>query len=150
MPELLRTDSTHGDFIELVQALDAELAIIDGDDHAFYSQFNKVDALRYVVLAYESERPVGCGAIREYAPGTMEVKRMYVLPAGRNKGVATQVLLELERWARELGATKCILETGKRQPDAIALYQKNGYTPIANFGQYIMVGNSVCFAKELD
>jgi putative acetyltransferase len=150
MPELLRTDSTHGDFIELVQALDAELAIIDGDDHAFYSQFNKVDALRYVVLAYESERPVGCGAIREYASGTMEVKRMYVLPAGRNKSVATQVLLELERWARELGATKCILETGKRQPDAIALYQKNGYTPIANFGQYIMVGNSVCFAKELD
>src|SRR5512135_3277361 len=108
---IIRTDSTNADFIGLVRLLDADLAVRDGKDHAFYAQYNKIDAIRHVVVAYEDDLPVGCGAIKEYAPGTMEVKRMYVPPEGRNRGIATRILSELERWAGELSATSCILET---------------------------------------
>ena len=77
----------------------------------------------------------------------MEVKRMFTLPESRGKGIATKVLNELENWASELGYAKCMLETGKRQPEAVRLYQKNGYKQIPNYGQYINMDNSVCFEK---
>ena len=78
-----------------------------------------------------------------------EVKRMYTSIEGRGKGMATKVLMELEIWAKQLGYEKCILETGKRQPDAIKLYMKNGYQLIPNYGQYSGIENSVCFEKKL-
>lgn len=149
MPSLERTNSTHPDFIALIRDLDAYLSITDGDDHAFYDQFNKVDKINHVVIAYENEIPIGCGAIKEFSADSMEVKRMYTSPNGRKKGIATAILKELENWAKELGYTKCVLETGKRQNDAIALYQKVGYQIIPNYGQYIGIENSVCFAKNL-
>ena len=102
-----------------------------------------------MVVAYEGAKAVGCGAIKEQVPGTMEVKRMYVLPENRKGGVATLVLTELEQWANELGYEQCVLETGKRQPEAIALYKKNGYEVIPNYGQYIGIDNSVCFNKKI-
>lgn len=146
---VLRTDSENPDFVALVRLLDADLAQRDGNEHAFYSQFNKIAAIRHVVVAYENDKPVGCGAIKEYTPDAMEVKRMYVLPELRKHGVASRVLTALETWARELGYPTCVLETGKRQPEAIALYQKNGYAIIANYGQYVGIDNSVCFMKKL-
>ena len=146
---IIRTNSDNRDFIELVKLLDAELAIADGEDHVFYSQFNKIDKIRYVILAYENEKPVGCGAIKDYGENAMEIKRMFVSPARRNKGIASKILSELEIWASELSYNKCILETGKRQPDAIGLYKKNGYKRIPNYRQYTGVENSVCFEKEI-
>ena len=146
---IIRTNSDNPDFISLVKLLDAELAERDGEDHPFYAQFNKIDKIKYVVVAYENDKPVSCGAIKEYSPDTMEVKRMYTLPESRGKGIATKVLIELEKWAKELGYEKCILETGKKQPEAIALYKKNGYKLIPNYGQYVGVDNSVCFEKEM-
>ena len=150
MLKLIRTDSDNPDFIELVKYLDADLAKKDGNEHSFYAQFNKIDKIKHAVVAYENDKPVSCGAIKEYAPDSMEVKRMYTLPESRGKGVATQVLKELEIWASELGYEKCILETGKRQPEAIQLYKKNGYEIIPNYGQYAGVDNSVCFEKVMD
>jgi len=149
MIEIVRTDSENVDFIELVRHLDAELAVRDGDDHAFYAQFNKIAKLKHVVVAYENDEAVGCGAIRPLESGDMEVKRMYVPTDLRGKGIATKVLLELEAWAREMEFTKCVLETGLKQPEAIRLYEKNGYERIPNYGQYIDVGNSVCFGKYI-
>ena len=149
MITLIRTNSDNPDFVALVRLLDAYLAVQDGDEHSFYDQFNKITRIKYVVVAYADEKPIGCGAIKEFAPNVMEVKRMYVSPEGRNQGIATKVLAELEKWAAELSYTKCVLETGKRQPEAIALYKKNGYRQIPNYGQYIGVENSVCFEKEL-
>ena len=145
----IRTDSDNQDFIELVKYLDADLAARDGDDHPFYAQFNKINKIKYVVVAYENDRPVGCGAIKEYAPAIMEVKRMYTAPGSRGRGIASQVLNALEIWAAELSYEKCILETGKKQPEAIALYQKNGYHLIPNYGQYAEIENSLCFEKHL-
>ncbi len=144
-----RTDSDNQDFIELVKYLDADLAERDGSDHSFYSQFNKIDKIKHVVVAYENGKPMGCGAIKEYAPGTMEIKRMYTSPGSRGKRIATKVLAELEKWATEMSCEKCILETGKRQPEAIGLYKKNGYKLIPNYGQYAAMENSLCFDKEL-
>lgn len=149
MLRIVRGSSENEDFVFLVRKLDADLAERDGKDHTFYAQFNKIDSIRHVVVVYDGDQPVGCGAIKEFAPDTMEVKRMYTLPEKRGQGVASQVLAALETWAEELGYQKCVLETGKKQPEAIALYQKNGYIITPNYGQYIGVDNSVCFEKKL-
>lgn len=148
--KFIRTDSNNPDFVELVKQLDADLAIRDGDDHAFYDQFNKLDAIKHTVVAYnEANRAMGCGAIKQFETGTMEVKRMFVPLEERGKGIAGEILRELEIWAKELGNDKCILETGIKQPEAISLYKKSGYRFIDNYGQYAGVENSVCFAKLL-
>ncbi|MBI1224519.1 MAG: GNAT family N-acetyltransferase [Bacteroidetes bacterium] len=144
-----RTDSANPDFIFLVQLLDADLAKRDGDEHAFYAQFNKVDSIRHVVVLYENERPVGCGAFKPFDEKSVEIKRMYMLPELRGRGFASQILHELEQWAKEVGYVHCVLETGKKQPEAIALYLKSGYRVIPNFGQYAGVDNSICFDKQL-
>ena len=149
MIKLVRTNAQNTDFVQLVKALDAYLTITDGDEHDFYDQYNQLNDIKYVIIAYENGEALGCGAIKQYLPNTMEIKRMYTNPAHRGKGIASQILEELENWAEELGAKKCILETGIRQPEAIALYQKNHYQSIPNYGQYKNVENSICFEKIL-
>lgn len=149
MIRLFRTDSGNKDFIRLVKELDADLAERDGEEHSFYSQFNKVDLIRHVVVAYQNNIAISCGAIKEYDLKTMEVKRMFTSPENRGKGFAGIILHELENWAREMNFEKCILETGKRQAEAIRLYKKSGYDIIPNYGQYAGIENSVCFKKDL-
>jgi GNAT superfamily N-acetyltransferase len=149
MLQLKRTDSTDADFIQLVQLLDADLAVRDGAEHAFYAQFNKIAMLQHVIVAYENENAVGCGAFKKFDEASAEIKRMYVLPTHRNKGIAAAVLLQLEQWAKEEGYTSTVLETGMKQPEAIRLYEKCGYSRIPNYGQYAGVENSVCMKKEL-
>ena len=144
-----KTGAENPDFIQLVKLLDADLAERDGKEHLFYDQYNKIDGIKYVVVAYEMEQPVGCGAIKEYEPETMEIKRMYVIPQSRGKGIAGNILSALENWAAALASEKCILETGRNQPEAIGLYLKSGYKVISNYGQYANVENSVCFQKEV-
>lgn len=146
---LLRTDSDNADFRELVRLLDADLAIRDGAEHAFYAQFNKIDKIRHVVVAYENEKAIGCGAFKEYEPETAEIKRMYVREENRGRGIAGEILAELENWAKETNFSTCILETGKKQPEAIRLYEKNGYEKIPSYGQYLNVENSVCLRKSI-
>lgn len=149
MITIIRTDSDNADFRRLVSQLDSYLAGIDGDEHAFYARLNKTDLIREVIVAYEDGIPVGCGAIRAFSREAMEVKRMYVLPEKRGRGIATTILAALEEWAKELGYQKTVLETGKRQPEAIALYTGRGYVVTPNYGQYVGVDNSVCFEKAL-
>jgi GNAT superfamily N-acetyltransferase len=149
MRKCIRTNSEDPDFRKLVEELDAELRIRDGDEHSFYAQYNKIDMIKHVIMAYEDSTPVGCGAIKEYSNDTMEVKRMYVLLSKRGQGIATMILKELEAWALELNFTKCILETGEKQHEAVRLYEKNDYKRIPNFGQYENVENSICFEKKL-
>jgi putative acetyltransferase len=145
----LKTDNQHPDFRQLIALLDAELRVRDGEDHAFYSQYNKPDNIPHVLVAYDGNVPVGCGAMKIFAQDTLEIKRMFVLPASRGGGIATAVLTTLEAWAMELNIPRLILETGKNQPEALALYAKQGYEIIPNYGQYADVENSVCFEKIL-
>lgn len=145
----IRTNAENKYFYALVTQLDADLKSRDGADHLFYAQYNKANQIKHVVVAFENEMPVGCGAIKEYASDTMEVKRMYVLPTKRGQGIGSIILKELELWTRDLKYKRCLLETGKRQVEAMALYRKNGYAILPNFGQYENVPNSVCFEKIL-
>lgn len=144
-----RTDSSDTDFQSLVVLLDKDLAIRDGDDHAFYDQFNKITHIKHAVVCYSDGKPVACGAFKQYADDTVEIKRMFVLPEYRGRGLGAQVLQELEAWAQELNYKTCILETGKKQPEAIALYRRSGYGITKNYGQYEHVENSVCMKKAL-
>lgn len=132
-----------------MKLLDQELADRDGSDHSFYAQFNKVDQIKHVVVGYFENQPVCIGAFKPYSNKTVEIKRMFVREEHRGKGFANHVLEELENWAHELHFNECILETGKKQPEAIRFYQKSGYQPIPNYDQYIGDDNSVCMSKTL-
>jgi putative acetyltransferase len=144
-----RTNSHDQHFKDLVALLDNELSGIDGSDHSFYSQYNKIDMIRHAIVCYENDIPVGCGAFKHFEDDTVEIKRMFVAPHSRGKGIGRLILHELETWAAELNYKHCILETGRRQPDAIRLYEKAGYQTIGNYGQYKNVDNSVCMQKAI-
>ncbi|PRD48473.1 GNAT family N-acetyltransferase [Sphingobacterium haloxyli] len=144
-----RTNSDNSDFQKLVVELDKDLAIKNGDANDFFVRYNKIDHIRNVVLAYEANEVVGCGAMKEYGHGIMEIKRMYVPVNKRGNGIAGSILTELQKWAKELGYTKCILETGDKMVEAIGLYKKNNFEIIPNYGQYADVDSSVCFEKVL-
>lgn len=146
---ITRTTSENEHFRKLVGELDKDLAVRNGEVNDFFVQFNQIDLIRHVVIAFEENEPVGCGAMKEYEPSVMEIKRMYVPLEKRGKGIASAVLQELEKWAVELDYKKCILETGDKMPEAIQLYRKNGYETIPNYGQYAEVESSICFEKKL-
>lgn len=139
----------HQDFKNLVDELNAYLKVVDGEEHAFYNQYNGIENLNHVVVAYLDNEPVACGAFKKFNSSSVEIKRMYTKPETRKHGVASQVLRGLEDWAFQEGFKQVILETGKRQLEAVRFYQKNQYIPMPNFGPYTEVENSVCFKKEL-
>ncbi|MBI1221319.1 MAG: GNAT family N-acetyltransferase [Bacteroidetes bacterium] len=143
-----RTNAEDSRILDLVRLLDTELSEYDGDQHAFYDQFNQLHTIQYVVLLSGDDRPISCGALRLYDDFSMEIKRMYTLQDERRKGYAKRVLQELENWTSEMGYTRCLLETGSKQKEAVALYQNLGYKQIANYGPYKNVSNSICFEKK--
>lgn len=144
-----RTDSSNKDFQNLVQLLDADLAIRNGEDHAFYDQFNKIDAIKNCIVIYVDEIPAACGAFKKFDEETVEIKRMYTNPDFRKKGLATTIVKELEIWAKEFNYTKAVLESSLEQNEALSVYEKSGYTRIPNYGQYIGIDKSVCYEKVL-
>ena len=149
MIHIKRTNSKDIDFKSLVEELDAYLKVVDGDEHAFYNQYNNIDVLTHIVIIYSNQSPVACGAFKVFDENCVEIKRMYTQPDYRGKSFATKVLKALESWAKELNYEACILETGKRQTEAIQFYKKNNYTTIQNFGQYKNADNSICFKKQI-
>lgn len=101
------------------------------------------------LLARVEGRPVGCGGLRRHEEDVAELKRMYVVPEERRGGVARVLLAALEAQAARLGYDAIVLETGVRQPEALALYEGHGYERIPNFGPYVDAPLSVCLRKEL-
>jgi putative acetyltransferase len=150
MIKVERTNSQNRDFQQLIVLLDKELNERNGIDQEFYDQFNKVDSIKNVLVLYEDDFPVACGAYKTFNEYTVEIKRMYVVKSKRNRGFAKTILSELEQWAEENNFFRTILETGKMQTEALHLYQKNGYNIIPNYGQYAGIENSVCFEKKLN
>jgi putative acetyltransferase len=137
---------------DLIALLDAEIA----------SRYPEPGALQFrldpdevapgrgaFVVAFAGDLAVACGGVRVIDGGAAEVKRMFVVPAQRGRGVAGRVLAVLEERARGLGATRLILETGTRQPEAIALYARSGFARIEPFGEYVGAPLSVCMGKSL-
>ncbi len=146
---ILKFDSSNPNFQALVKLLDQGLKITDGEDHAFYNLFNKIDEIKNCLVFYEADVPVGCGAYKEFDSYSVEIKRMFVVPENRSKGIAKKFLTELEIWASSLGFTCAILETGKNQVEALQLYPKTGYRVIPNYVQHIGMKKSICFDKAL-
>ena len=145
--KVIKTNSDHPDFKKLSALFDEYLVDIDGDEREFFAHYNNVQ-LDHVLVVYDEERAVGCGAFKKYEEDTAEIKRMFVLPEARGKGIANMILTEIESWAIEQGFAHFILETSPKLHHAIALYTKMGYQFIPNYGQYIGVENSVCMKKE--
>lgn len=147
---LVKVASDHPAFADLVAHLDEELKVFDGDMHEYYHQYNGVADLKHIILVYVNEVAVGCGAFKSFDQTTVEIKRMYVEPSFRRKGLAVKIIRELEQWASNLGNTRCILETGVTQEAAVKLYGGLGYQKIDNFGPYKDLSSSICFEKKLD
>lgn len=144
-----RTDSDDADFRDLVAQLDEYLADVDGDEHAYFAQFNGLDKIPNVVVAYDGQRPIACGAFKPYTDDIAEIKRMFVRPDYRGRRIGIEVLRELETWAGEIGFAETILETGHRQQAAVHLYRNYGYQVIPNYDQYAGVDSSVCMKKRI-
>jgi putative acetyltransferase len=149
MTRIVRTTSENIDFQNLVVLLDKVLRTKDGEDHDFYAQHNTLDKINHVVVCYQDDVAIGCGAFKKLDSNTVEIKRMFVHPDFRGKGIASAVLKELELWASEFNYTNSVLETGKNNPEAIALYHKSGYKIIPNYGQYENITTSVCLKKSI-
>ena len=150
MHTLKRTSSNDPHFHQLVEQLNRYLDQQYGRLQDYYSQFNKIDNIPQVVLAYVNGVPAGCGCFKYFEEGSVEVKRMFVSPAHRGKGIGSAILSELETWAKELGNRYLVLEMGNLQPEAAILYQKQGYQIIPNYGQYVgMEATSICMKKEV-
>ena len=144
-----RTDSNSSGFQTLVKYLDATLAEHNGDQDAFFAQFNKIDMIKNCIVVYIDEIPAACGAFKELSGDTVEIKRMFTNSQFRKKGLGSSIIKELENWAKELGYQKAVLETSKDLTNAISVYEKNGFQRISNYGQYIGVDSSVCYEKNL-
>ncbi|MFI0426177.1 MAG: GNAT family N-acetyltransferase [Flavobacterium sp.] len=143
-----RTTSENTDFRYLTRLFDEYLIEIDGDEKDFFAQFNQI-YIKNVIVFYENNTALGCGAFKEYEPNVAELKRMFIVPESRGKGIASKILTELESWAKEEGFTSCILETSFKLENAISLYKKFGFQITERYGQYIGVESSVCMKKTL-
>jgi len=136
----------------LIAALNAELSSIypeQGATHFRLDPDEVADGQGAFLVATRAARPVGCGAVRRIDGRTGEIKRMYVSPEERGRGLSRLLLDALESEARALGLSRLVLETGARQLAALALYERAGFSRIAPFGEYIGSPLSVCMAKDL-
>ena len=144
-----RTQSSNDDFRDLVIQLDKDLYNRYQNIQDVYDRLNKIESIDNVIVAYVNGQPIGCGCFKEFDSKTVEIKRIFVLSDYRGLGISKLILSDLENWARDLGFSKAILETGIKQPEAIGLYKKTGYLLIANYGQYKNIPTSICFEKPL-
>ena len=147
---LERTTSDSSQFKILTEKLDHELKLIYGSSQDEFDQYNIMNELDTVVIAYINDIPVGCGCIKKFDTSSAELKRMFVDTNYRGQGIGSAVLTELENWAKEIKYSSILLETGTVQQDAIKLYQKHGYQIIPNFDPDIGNELSICFKKILE
>lgn len=144
----VKDTSENPDFQKLTRQFDDFLVEIDGDEKDFFAQYNQI-YLDHVIIYYEGGQAVGCGAFKPYEEDVAEIKRMFVMPEQRGKGIAGMLLNELELWAKSLGFNYCLLETSSKLTSALVLYHKSGYAVVPNYGQYQGVESSVCLKKTI-
>jgi putative acetyltransferase len=150
--EIRRRDIGSAEALRLIEALNAELSgryPEAGANHFRLDPDEVAEGRGAFLIASIDGEPVGCGAVRRLDAGTAEVKRMYVTPGTRGRGVGSAILNRLEDECRRLGVGRLVLETGQRQPEALALYARAGFERIPPFGEYLGSPLSVCMAKEI-
>jgi GNAT superfamily N-acetyltransferase len=149
---MIRLERTHKDdprFLDLVSQLDRDLSLRYEDGNTSYTPFNALAKITAVVLALSDNEPAGCGAFKPFLENGVEIKRVFVKPAFRGRGISKRIMAELEAWAAEKGCVRAVLETGVHQPEAISLYEGAGYRRRENFEPYVGLADSICFEKPL-
>ncbi|WP_029905732.1 GNAT family N-acetyltransferase [Prevotella sp. 10(H)] len=147
---IIRVEKDDKDFQKLVSNLNEDLDSRYGTEYqSKMNEFNSTSILDAVVLAYRDNIAVGCGGFKILDERTVELKRIYVSPEFRGKGIAGKIVSYLEEQTAKEKFTIVVLETGSKQTEAINLYLKQGYSQIPNFGQYKGNANSICMSKEL-
>ncbi|RSN18628.1 GNAT family N-acetyltransferase [Streptomyces sp. WAC 05977] len=146
----------HPDAVKLLAEAQLELAARYGSEDE-----TPMDAAQFApprglfIAAYLDDVPVACGAWRAHdgpeplLPGDAEMKRVFVMASARGRGLARAILADLERTAAEAGRLRMVLETGDKQPEAIALYESSGYREMPGFGYYKDEPESICYGKPL-
>lgn len=154
--QVVRVPITHPDAQALIEAVQAEyVARYGGQDESPIDPADFEDPLGRFYVGYLDGTPVATGAWRRSsvralgAEVTAEVKRMYVVPTAQRRGVARRMLAHLEATAAEAGIEALVLETGMKQPEAIALYTSAGYEPVPGFGYYCGSELSRCFGRRI-
>jgi len=145
------TDGRDQDFIKLCRLLDDYLNDLVGgeENRSEYLQYNTLDDIHDVVLAYDNNNPIGCASFKYYDRDIAEIKRVFVKKEYRGKGVSKHLMRLLEQRAKEKGYNKLVLESGTPLVEAIGLYYKIGYTVIENYGQYKDMADSICMEKNI-
>ena len=149
MHTLKRCTGADDDFRAMVASLDEELNSRYGAQMEFFGPHNHSSDVQQALVIYVDGQPVGCGCFKPFSADSVEMKRIFVLPAFRGRRLARALMAELEAWAHEVGYAFAVLETGILQPDAIRLYEAAGYVRIPNYPPYEGVKESICFRKRL-
>lgn len=142
-------DIITNDFVSLTEELDAEFSVKNGEKQNQYNEFNRLEGIKDIVLAYAGNKAVGCGSIKRYSDSEYEVKRVYVKKEFRGNGISKQIMKALETKAKKKGLKALILETNRTFIEAVGLYKGLGYKEIENYGQYKNMTASVCLKKDL-
>jgi putative acetyltransferase len=142
-------DRVTADFIKLVKELDGELQGIFGDAQSGYDQYNTLDEIKDVIIAYIDSEPVACASMKRFDDDTYELKRVFVQAKYRKFGIARELLVRLEEVAARKRISCLILETGNKLLPAINLYESLGYGVTENYGQYAGMADSLCMRKYL-
>lgn len=145
------TNSVSQDFILLCQELDQSLNEQVGGEknRSQYAQYNYLDDIKDVIVAYDNNSPVACASFKRYDEECAEVKRVYVRDEYRGKGISKKLMELIEVYAKEKGFQALILETGRPMTRAIHLYQGIGFETIPNYGPYKDMADSICMKKVL-
>lgn len=140
------------DFILLCGELDIFLnqAIGGEEKREKYKKFNHLDTMDFVIVLYDDEYPVGCGALRKYSETEIEVKRVFVREAYRGRNIGGIILERLILQAEKMGFKRMILETGAFLERSVRLYHRYGFEKIENYGCYQNMPESLCMGRETE
>lgn len=149
--DYILTDGKNADFAALCVLLDENLEIAVGKtvQRAKYAPMNTLEKIEVAVVVYDNGVPVACGGIRPHEDGVLEVKRVFVRPDYRGRGISRHLMEMLEQCAREKNVKALILETNPLLIPACRLYEKLGYSIIDNYGYYADTPESLCMRKVL-
>ena len=145
MPYVEERPAHDPELIELLDAAFAELVARYGAE----GRSQVKDGARYFVVLEEEGRAIACAALQTFDDNDAELKRMYVAPHARGRGLARLLLGTLEQTARTAGYAALRLTTGYLQPEAIALYESSGYTRTEPWGKYVSEPSTYCYAKRI-
>ena len=151
MLEYVRTDGKNKDFMENCRHLDADLEQRVGKEiqRSKYEKYNQLDKINEAIVVYENGVLAGAGSIWKYDEESVELKRIYVAPSFRKKGIGTKLVSLLIEWGKELGYQRMLLETGEKLEESVALYKRLGFERIPNYGPYENMPESLCMARNL-